>query len=325
MATIEGFDIAKASEVFSDLVNYRQTYHEKGKYLGFEKLDVNYSMSLGNCTDWTGFPMSGKTQVLIECLLNTSIYYGWKHLVYFPDVGNKIEIIADLINKYTGKTFNNLKENVITDQEISTASEWVCHHFKVLTKKDIKAKLTPIQFWDLAVLMQKEDELHTASIDSWKDLNHNYAEFGGYAQYLEYVLPYRNQIAEDNNLHLHTIIHPKLPEKDKNGNRKAPNPYDLKGGSEWFNSGKCMITIHREDIMDNRVEIHVNKIKPRSNGSVGMCELWFDVNTLTYYDVDISNPNQHKRIYASGIDKEPLTITQISAMKPNNDFEKFPF
>ena len=203
---VEGFEIAKASEVFSDLIRYRETYHEKGKYLGFEKLDVNYSMSLGNCTDWTGFPMSGKTQVLMECLVNTSLFHGWKHLVYFPDVGNKIEIIADLINKYTGKTFNNLKENLITDNEISMASEWVCHHFKVLTKKDIKAKLTPIQFWDLAVKLKNEEGLHTASIDSWKDLNHNYSEFGGYAQYLEYVLPYRNQIAEDNNLHLHTII-----------------------------------------------------------------------------------------------------------------------
>jgi hypothetical protein len=269
--------------------------------------------------------MSGKTQVLMECLLNTSLFHGWKHLIYFPDVGNTIEILADLINKYTGKTFNNLKENVITDLEIANASEWVCHHFKVLTKKDIKAKLTPVQFWDLAVKMSKEDELHTASIDSWKDLNHNYAEFGGYAQYLEYVLPYRNQIAEDNNLHLHTIIHPKLTEKDKNGLRKAPNPYDLKGGSEWFNSGKCMITIHREDVMDNRVEIHVNKIKPRSNGSVGMCELWFDVNTLTYYDVEQNTNNSIRRVYASmnaNNDKDKVVNTEI---QPNTNFDIMPF
>jgi hypothetical protein len=171
-------------------------------------------MSLGNCTDWTGFPMSGKTQVLMECLMNTSRFYGWKHLVYFPDVGTNVEIIADLINKKTGKSFNPEAFNVITDDEIINAIDWITHHFKVLTRSDIKAKLTPIEFWDYAVQLKKDEGLETASIDSWKDLNHPYNDYGGYAQYLEFVLPYRNQIAEDNDLHLHTIIHPKLTEKD---------------------------------------------------------------------------------------------------------------
>ena len=230
---LNGFKITEVGDVITDLFKYRDTYHQKGKYLGFAKLHEHYSMSLGNCTDWTGFPMSGKTQVLMECLMNTSKFYGWKHLVYFPDVGTNVEIIADLINKKTGKSFNPLDRNVIEDKEITQAIDWVLNHFKVLTKKDVKAKLTPVQFWDMAVEIKKHGELHTASIDSWKDMNHPYNEYGGYAQYLEYVLPYRNQIAEDNDLHLHTIIHPKLTEKE-NGKRNAPVPYDLKGGSEWL-------------------------------------------------------------------------------------------
>ncbi|NBN88462.1 MAG: hypothetical protein EBV32_05185, partial [Proteobacteria bacterium] len=265
---MKGFKVTKAHEVIDDLFRYRNNYHEKGKYLGFEGMDEYYSMSLGNCTDWTGFPMSGKTQVLMECLMNTSRFYGWKHLVYFPDVGTNVEIIADLINKKTGKSFNPEAFNVITDDEIINAIDWITHHFKVLTRNDIKAKMTPIEFWDYAVQLKKDEGLETASIDSWKDLNHPYNDFGGYAQYLEFVLPYRNQIAEDNDLHLHTIIHPKLTEKE-NGKRSAPVPYDLKGGSEWFNSGKCMITVHRDDPTYYKADLYFNKIKPRSNGKIG--------------------------------------------------------
>jgi hypothetical protein len=280
---MKGFKVTKAHEVIDDLFRYRNNYHEKGKYLGFEGMDEYYSMSLGNCTDWTGFPMSGKTQVLMECLMNTSRFYGWKHLVYFPDVGSNVEIIADLINKKTGKSFNPSSYNVITDDEIVSAIDWITHHFKVLTRNDIKAKMTPIEFWDYAVQLKKDEGLETASIDSWKDLNHPYNDFGGYAQYLEFVLPYRNQIAEDNDLHLHTIIHPKLTEKE-NGKRSAPVPYDLKGGSEWFNSGKCMITVHREDPTFYKAELYFNKIKPRSNGKIGKHEIFFDKEKLVYFE-----------------------------------------
>jgi len=280
---MKGFKITKAHEVIDDLFRYRNNYHEKGKYLGFEGMDEYYSMSLGNCTDWTGFPMSGKTQVLMECLMNTSRFYGWKHLVYFPDVGSNVEIIADLINKKTGKSFDPSAYNVITDDEILQAIEWITHHFKVLTRSDIKAKMTPIEFWDYAVQLKKDEGLETASIDSWKDLNHPYNDYGGYAQYLEFVLPYRNQIAEDNDLHLHTIIHPKLTEKE-NGKRSAPVPYDLKGGSEWFNSGKCMITVHRDDPTFYKAELYFNKIKPRSNGKIGKHEIFFDKEKLVYFE-----------------------------------------
>lgn len=295
---INGFKVTEPSDVLDKLKAYRDNYHEKGVYLGFEKVDEFYSMQLGGCTDWTGFPMSGKTQVLMELLMNTSVFYGWKHLIYFPDVGNNVEILADFIHKKTSKSFDPKKPNTITDEEIEREIKWVTDHFKVLTKVDVKAKLTPMQFWDMAAEIKKTEGLHTASIDSWKDMYHDYEKYGGYATYLEFCLPYRNHIAEENELHLHTIIHPKLTEK-VNGVRSVPTPYDLKGGSEWFNSGKSMITIHRPDVMHNLVEVHFNKIKPRSIGKIGKCELHFDLNTLTYYDIDIVAGSAMNKLYAA--------------------------
>ena len=72
----KGFKITKAFEITEALIDYRDNYNEKGKYLGFDNLNDLYTMQLGTCTDWTGFPRSGKTQVLMELLLNTSLYYG---------------------------------------------------------------------------------------------------------------------------------------------------------------------------------------------------------------------------------------------------------
>ena len=175
-----------------------------------------------------------------------------EHLLYFPDVGNNVEIIADLLHKKTSKSFDPNKPNTITDKEIESNLEWVLLHFHVLTKTDVKAKMTPMAFWDFAAELKKTVGLETASIDSWKDMNHPYDEFGGYATYLEYVLPYRNHIAEENNLHLHTIIHPKLTEKETE-NAIPPDLTTSKAAQSGFNSGK----------------MYDNRTPPRCNGKQG--------------------------------------------------------
>lgn len=321
LESLKGFKITSGSDVISKLQSYRKTYNDKGKFLGFPLVDNHYSMQLGNCTDWTGYPISGKTQFLMEMLMNTSVMYGWRHLIYFPDVGSNVEIIADLIHKKTGKSFDPKANNHISEAEIYTAIDWITHHFLVLTKSDVKAKMSPTDFWDMAVKIKNESGLETASIDSWKDMTHPYNEYGGYAQYLEYVLPYRNAIAENNDLHLHTIIHPKLTEKE-NGKRKPPVPYDLKGGSEWFNSGKCMITIDRPNFETNEVDIYFNKIKPRSIGQIGQVTMRYDVDAGRYYECNEIGGIEHRH-YADG--KKTETTTQNlyggTSWKSGNDFD----
>jgi hypothetical protein len=299
--TPQGFSIVNPSDIYNDLVHYSKNGALKGVYLGFPNIHEYYSMSLPGVTDWTGFPTSGKSQILMELLLNTSLFYGWKHLIYMPDVGNDVEIIADLIHKKIGKSFDNKFTNHITELEIANELPWVTEHFKILTKNDLKAKITPYQFWDMATHLKEKKGLQTASIDAWKDMRHDTNQFGRDDKYLEDVLSYRNSVAERYNLHLHTVIHPTRTDKDANGNRKPPTPYDLKGGTEWYNNGKCMITVHRDPSEPNKTELIFNKIKPRSIGQQGSTHLYFDVQKFVYY-----NELGDRKVYAEKEFKEPV-------------------
>lgn len=319
---IKGFDIVTPADINNKVVEYAKQGALKGKYLGFPNIQDHYTMSLPGVTDWTGFPQSGKTQVLMEFLINTSKFYGWKHLIYFPDVGNEVEVISDLLHKITGKTFDNKYKNHITDFEIATELPWLLEHFKILTKKDLKAKLTPYQFWDLAVKIKGEEGLHTASIDAWKDMKHNITDFGRDDKYLEDVLSYRNSIAEQHFLHLHTIIHPLKTEKDAAGNRKPPTPYDMKGGTEWYNNAKCSITVHRPSGETNLVELYFNKIKPRSIGKVGVDTLNFDLKSFRYYF-----DNQGETVFATKdiYKPEKQKTAEITFDNPGGDEDDLPF
>lgn len=319
---VKGFKIIESSGAHEEMAEYAEKGALTGKYLGFPNMHKNYTMSLPGVTDWTGFPRSGKTQVLMEYLMVTSEYYGWRHLLYFPDVGDHKEILADLIHKKTGMTFDKRFANHITAIEISSVIDWILHHFIILTKEDLRAKMTPYQFWDLAVEIKEKDGLHTASIDAWKDMLHETHKFGRDDKYLEDVLSYRNSIAERHNLHLHQVIHPIKTDKDSSGNRIPPTPYDLKGGTEWYNNGKNMVTVHRPYDQDNSVEIYWNKIKPRSIGNPGKTVMYFDVVKLRYFWKD-----GDQRHYATEEYFDPLLdkVKDINNNSNDDSQEEIPF
>lgn len=327
----KGFEILNNSNTRESIMKYRENGAIRGKYLGFPFLDEHYSMSLPGCTDFTGFPASGKSEFLLELLLNTSLFYGWKHLMYVPDVGDKDEILAILIHKISGKTFDKrfVNSNYISEQEVDKHLDWILHHFRILTKVDLKAKISPYEFYDLAAKMKSETEggIQTATIDSWKDMKHGVGmdgeSFGRDDKYLEDVLSYRNAMAELHKMHFHTVIHPIKTESDKDGSRKPPTPYDLKGGSEWYNNGKCMITVHRQSGHPNAVDIMITKAKPKSVANVGTIGMFFDRQVARFYW-----DNNGEKVYANHINEKPkalLISNKESVFQEDEDDNELPF
>lgn len=306
---IQGFKILEYNDVQESVINYLQKGDLRGKYLGFPFFDEKYTMALGNCTDWTGSGGSGKSEFLLELLLNTSLYYGWKHLIYVPDVGSKERIISVLIHKKTGKTFDKRYSNFITEEEVYRELPWILEHFNILYKQDKKKKITPYQFWDLAVEMNNDliGGIQTATIDSWKDMKRYVGRDGEAINrddlYLEDVLGYRNDLCDIHKIHFHIIIHPLKTELDKSGVRLPATPYDLKGGTTWYDAGKCMVTVHRVSGTYNQVKIIVTKNKPESVASMGETEMYFDKKQRRFYW-----DNAGEKVYADKVKIQPKAL-----------------
>jgi hypothetical protein len=242
-------------------------------------------MGEGTTTDWTGFPSSGKTVLLLNFLVLASKRHGWRHVIYMPDAGTEAEVLADVINIAAKKSF--LYKPKISDKEIHYWAEWVQYHFLILKKSDIKARITPYAFGaEAAAFASARDMVKTVTLDAWKDLFHDDSRYKRHDIYLEDVLSYRNKVAEESGLHIHTVIHPTKPQRDVDGKIKPPSGYDLKGGSEWYNNAKNIVTVHRPDRESNLVEFYTRKIKPRSLGQMGRVGFWFDYRTYNYYYID---------------------------------------
>lgn len=312
---MKGFSLATYQNSRDSLMDYRNKGALRGEFIGFPMLHEYFTMSLPGVTDITGFPQSGKTEFWLECLLNMSRFKGWKHLLYVPDVGDKNEILSNLIHKLCGKTFDKRYENsnYISEAEADRQLQWITEHFFILIKDDLKAKITPYEFWEYAAQLKSEviGGIHTATIDSWKDMKHNGHSFGRDDQYLEDVLSYRNAMADAHKMHLATIIHPTKTEADKDQKRRMPGPYDLKGGSEWYNNGRCMITVHRPDGFANAVDIVITKAKPKSVAKLGRVPLMFDTSRASFYW-----ENEGQKVYAS---QNLIKPTGTMVFDNNND------
>jgi hypothetical protein len=320
-----GFEMLNYNNSRDELQAYREKGALRGKFLGFPFLEEHYTMSTPGITDWTGYPQSGKTEFLIELLLNTSLFYGWKHLLYVPDVGDKNEVLGNIIHKLSGYTFDKRFNNHISESDTDKNLQWVLEHFYIIYEKEAGSSITPFQFWDYAAYASKEFNIKTATIDSWKDLDLNVmpdgTSMGRDDKYLEKVLKYRNKIADMYKIHLHTIIHPTNIPPDKDGKRPEPKPFNLSGGAQWMNSGRTMITVHRIDGTENEVDIVINKAKPKSVAKLGRVRMFFDVKTARFY-----TDNFGQKVYANHIYEKPIALSlPDSSIFDDNEDDQLPF
>lgn len=322
----QGFEILNYQNSVDSLKKYREKGALRGVFLGFPFLDEHYTMATPGTTDWTGYGGSGKTEFVLELLLNTSLFYGWKHLLYVPDVGDKDEILGNLIHKLTGFTFDKRFSNYISEFDTDKNLQWILEHFYIIYEKDEGSNLTPFQFWDYAAYASKEFNIKTATIDSWKDLDTDVMQDGTNApaehKYLQKALKYRNKIADKYKIHLHTIIHPTNIPSDKDGKRPAPKPFNLSGGSQWMNSGRTMITVHRIDGTANEVDIIINKAKPKSVAKLGTVRMFFDIKLARFYW-----DNAGIKTYANHINQKPksLLISEEQSSIGFEDVDNVPF
>lgn len=270
--------------------------------IGHVDIDQHYKFLPSGVTDITGYPYSGKTLFLNELLWNITEANGLKNILHLPDSGKPEEVIAHLIQKETGKTFDKRYPNIIQEKEVLPALYSITDKFKLLElEKDKKQRLirpTPKELWEFAI----KEGVNTCSIDSWNYMKHE----GSGHEYLADVLSYRNELADGNKIHFFTIIHPPKPTKtnyDDRGKLKAPDIYDLMGGSEWANNSRNCISVHKETKESDEYDIYFQKIKPRIVGKTGMITLNFDITLQKYYTIQGS-----KRVYGNGKedDYEPI-------------------
>lgn len=273
------------SDLSSKVHNLFEKGWEKGVGTGWWSLDGLYTVRPGEFTVVTGIPGSGKSN-WVDCLsINLAKNHDWSFAVFSPENQPLEDHAARLIEKYTHVPFFDGPTRRMSKEDLDSSMQWMNDKiFWILPDDDIEWTIDNILESAKALIYRKG--VNGLIIDPWNEVEHIRHQEMSETQYISVVLKHVRQFARHHSVHVWVIAHPQKLYKDKDGNYPVPTPYDISGSANWRNKADNCITIWRnyDQAKKYEVDIHVQKIRFRQIGKVGISELVYEPATATYRD-----------------------------------------
>lgn len=258
----------------------------RGVSTGWHALDTLFRVRPGDVTVVTGAPNSGKSEWLDALVINLAQAFGWRIGLYSPEQGSPAEHIAKLAEKFIGKPFNIGPTPRMTRAELDTAEAWLNEHFTWVEPE------TPTLDALLAVadqLILRKGALGLV-LDPWNEIEHARPRDVSETEYIGICLRQIRRFARAHQVHVWIVAHPtKLMKDPKTMQYPVATAYDISGSANWNNKADAVISVWRDRDPEKRttaVEIHVQKIRSKYVGSLGMATLNWDRATGRYSDTD---------------------------------------
>lgn len=269
---------------------------EKGSQLGepcgMPFMDQYFKIRPGFFYTCTGWPSSGKSEFVLNLAL-LQAKNKRKVAFYSPESYPVESFIATMAHCYMGKSTDKHYGNVCTLKEYEAALDWLNEWVYLCAYEETPDHLTVLEDFKL---LKNAHNVKVFILDPFNSLTSE-DENSNMALQLKDVLNKFVLFTHSERVIFFCIEHPKTP-RDNQDVLKVPGPYQLFGGSMWWNKSDCVFAIHSVRDTQNgqytgEVIIKVWKMKNQKlNGSPGETTAFFDIKTNRYY---ASKPEQTQK------------------------------
>jgi len=269
--------VNQTSEFHNELMNLYNNGFNKVYLTGWETLDKLYKAREGELTVITGYSGHGKSEFTDALLVNLAEKHNWKFGVCSLENLPYERHIRKLVEKIIGKPFFKGESPRITEDELKQAEITLEDKFYFINpeKIDIDTIL------DIAKSLIFKKGIKGLLIDPFNELEHNRKQGTSETEYIGSFLSKVRRFARMNNICIWIIAHPVKPRMEDRD--KPPTVYDISGSANWANKADNAISVYRHP-HDNLVEIHIQKIRFKEVGKIGMVELIYDNPSGCYSD-----------------------------------------
>lgn len=269
---------------------------ERGVSTGWLGLDEYYTVRPGEFTVVTGIPNSGKSNWLDALCVNLAAKHGWNIAMFSPENQPLEDHMSRIIEKWCGMPFHDGPNQRMDRTALSVAMAWAQQHFTWILPDD-DADWTIDTVLDRAKQLVYQKGIRGLVIDPWNEMEHLCPRDMTETQYISLCLKRIRQFGRRNGVHIWVVVHPQKLHKMKDGGYPVPTLYDCAGSAHWRNKADNGIAIWREfgEASGNTVDIHVQKVRFRQIGKLGMASLEYVPATQSYQDVRL-----YRSRYASG-------------------------
>jgi twinkle protein len=261
---------------------YNRPIH-RGELTGWKCLDELYTVRAGEWTLVTGIPSSGKSEWVDALMVNLVKEKQWRFAVFSPE-NQPLELhFSKLAEKMSDKPF--FGKDRMTQGDLAVAKEYINLYFTFILPAEEKSTIDGIL--DLARYVVLKKGIQGLVIDPWNEIDHSRPSTLSETEYISRSLSKIRRFARENTVHIWLVAHPtKLLKNPKTQTYPVPTPYDVAGSAHFRNKADNCIAIHRPgDPDDPQVDIHVQKIRFKIVGKVGMKTLLYDRKTGIYRDI----------------------------------------
>jgi twinkle protein len=262
---------------------YRAGGLPKGASTGWRSVDELYTVAMGQWTVITGTPNSGKSEWLDALLVNLAKQGGWHHVIFSPENMPLEQHHAKIVEKYSGRPFNPGPTQRISDEELDEAEAWMAGKFHFV-KPDRPAIAAILEEANRFASMQSRK--CGIVFDPWNYLEHHRPQGMSMTEYVSMALSEVIAWVRDRNCHLWLVAHPAKMQKNKEGKLPVPTPHDISDSAHFWNKADNCITIWRDlsDYHKQEVDVHVQKVRFKHIGHVGLATILYDRVTGRYFE-----------------------------------------
>lgn len=253
----------------------------KGMQTGWATVNEYYTVMPGEWSLVTGIPGHGKSEWLDALMVRLAIDHGWCFAIFSPENQPTEYHISKLAEKYIGKPFANGPSSRMTPAEKDEAVNFLDRHFVFLLPElpTVDALIERLR------IIVKRRGVRGVVLDPWNEIDHTRTAGLSETEYISQSLSKLRAFARSHAVHLWIVAHPTKLQKEPDGSYPVPTPYDVAGSAHWRNKADNCIAIWRDTANDTRaVEVHVQKVRKKSVGKVGMTTLIYDRITGQYHD-----------------------------------------
>lgn len=254
---------------------------EPGASPGWESLRPLWTLRKGEWTLIIGRPHHGKSAFVDAVMVNLARDAGWKWaLISLENRPHEIHLAA-LAEQYIGKPFSPGPRPRMSEHELARAIRWIDERFTFVCPPEDEDTVSRV----LAAvdILRAEDATDGLVIDPWNELTHHMGA-DREDEYLRVALKRIRRFAQDRDMHVIVVAHPRTAQRQKDGAYGVANPQETSGGAMWWNKADNALCIWRDLDVPGETTVYVQKVKRKFVGRVGDCTLLFDRATNRYSD-----------------------------------------
>ena len=271
-------DIGDFTEQVMDLYTNGQL---KGASTGINSLDQLIQVPLGMVTIVTGFPSSGKSDLIDQICVNLAQNYGWKTVYCSFEKPAELHA-AQLAQKKINMPFFEGPTPRMSDGQLEFAMEWIKDNFLFMDyRRGGPTTIDGILEVASAAVMRMGCRVLVIDPYNYIGLDPTERETDAISKMLTKV----QQWAKSHDCHVFFIAHPTKMAPDRRSDKKVVcTGHDIAGAAAWFAKADIGLTCWRHPTDQTPPEAHVWKVRWSWIGRHGPCPLSYDKATGRWGD-----------------------------------------